>query len=219
MMSTSNKTTAQFDEALHAAEVELLERGEPVVADHAAGADPDAVAAIQLLGAEPAFDLDGYPGDRDRPATGDGGPTRIALNLNRDIANGERWDDVLRELAEALDLVAARMPIEVHAVPMQSSFKDDDDLTVLRAFLADRPTRHLVVLDRFGQSREAWLEEIDRQIRECQEQCPPRDLDCFFECIETYTILGRPAGVATAPGSWIRPATLPFRPTTGASMF
>ena len=70
---------------------------------------------------------------------------RIALNLNRDIANGERWDDFLDELAEALDLVAERTPIEVHALPMQSQFKQDDDLTVLRSFLAGHPDWHPIV--------------------------------------------------------------------------
>jgi len=73
------------------------------------------------------------------------GPLRIALNLNRDIANGDRWDAVLAELAEALDLVAAHMPVEVHALPMQSAFKNDDDLSVLRSFLTDRPTWNPVV--------------------------------------------------------------------------
>lgn len=70
---------------------------------------------------------------------------RIALNLNRDIANGDRWESFLAELGAALDLVAERTPIEVHALPMQSRFKQDDDLSVLRAFLADRPQWHPVV--------------------------------------------------------------------------
>lgn len=70
---------------------------------------------------------------------------RIALNLNRDIANGGRWDDFLDELAGALDLVAARTPIEVHALPMQSEFKEHDDDSVLRSFLADRPDWHVVL--------------------------------------------------------------------------
>ena len=77
--------------------------------------------------------------------TRSGSRARIALNLNRDIANGERWDEALAEIATALDLVAERVPIEVHALPMQSAFKREDDLTVLREFLRDRSRWHPVI--------------------------------------------------------------------------
>jgi polysaccharide pyruvyl transferase WcaK-like protein len=95
--------------------------------------------ADQLLPGTPPIDL---PTD-----VRSNGRVRIALNLNRDIANGERWDDVLAELAQTFDLVAERNPIEVHALPMQSEFKEHDDAVVLREFLADRPQWRPVLHD------------------------------------------------------------------------
>jgi polysaccharide pyruvyl transferase WcaK-like protein len=90
----------------------------------------------------PAETLDGMPA-----AAVSNGRVRIGLNLNRDIANGERWDEVLVELAQALDLVAQQLPIEIHALPMQSAFKAHDDASVLGEFLAARPTWNPVLHD------------------------------------------------------------------------
>jgi polysaccharide pyruvyl transferase WcaK-like protein len=78
---------------------------------------------------------------------GSNGRLRIGLNLNRDIANGDRWGDVLAELAQTLDMVADQIPIEIHALPMQSDFKADDDATVLREFLAGHPAWNPVLHD------------------------------------------------------------------------
>ena len=75
------------------------------------------------------------------------GRVRIALNLNRDIANGDRWDDVLAELTQTFELVADRIPIEIHALPMQSEFKEHDDATVLREFLTGHPEWNPVLHD------------------------------------------------------------------------
>ena len=59
------------------------------------------------------------------------GPVRVALNLNFDIENPEAWEPFLDRLAEALESVHARHPLEVHALPMQIGFKDHDDVEVL----------------------------------------------------------------------------------------
>ena len=66
-------------------------------------------------------------------------PVRIALNLNRDIENGSQWEPFLDLLEEALRLVAATTPIELHALPMQSRFKEHHDLRILEEFLARLP--------------------------------------------------------------------------------
>jgi polysaccharide pyruvyl transferase CsaB len=112
----------------------------------ALGVRPDRVVCIP----DPAFvkradQLLPTPRNERVPIDADHERVRIALNLNRDIANGDRWDDLLTELTRALDLVADRIPIEIHALPMQSAFKDHDDATVLRQFLAGHPEWHPVL--------------------------------------------------------------------------
>ncbi len=74
-----------------------------------------------------------------RPEESAARPVRIALNLNRDIENGAQWEPFLDLLEEALRLVAATTPIELHALPMQSRFKEHHDLRVLEDFLARLP--------------------------------------------------------------------------------
>ena len=64
---------------------------------------------------------------------------RIALNLNRDIENQDNWEHFQEALADTLRLVAARRPIEVHGLPMQSKGKELDDATMLREFAARVP--------------------------------------------------------------------------------
>jgi len=59
---------------------------------------------------------------------------RIGLNLNFDIANPDNWELFQCELAKAIEVVAAEVPIELVAIPMQSKFKSNDDASVLRAF-------------------------------------------------------------------------------------
>lgn len=62
------------------------------------------------------------------------GTLRIALNLNRDIENSSHWNEFVSLLGHSLNLLANERPIEVHALPMQCRFKEQDDLTVLRSF-------------------------------------------------------------------------------------
>lgn len=60
--------------------------------------------------------------------------TRIALNLNYDIENRSAWEPFLEKLAAALKQLHTIKPIEIHALPMQSKFKANDDLSVLTSF-------------------------------------------------------------------------------------
>jgi polysaccharide pyruvyl transferase CsaB len=146
------------------------------------GARPDRVVRIP----DPAFvnraDHLLPAGGLDAPAGIDpNGRVRIALNLNRDIANGDRWDEVLAELTETFELVAARVPIEIHALPMQSEFKDHDDATVLRAFLAGHPEWNPVVHDTTDHHDVAAI------IAGCDVVVSER-----FHAIVVAAILGRP---------------------------
>lgn len=59
---------------------------------------------------------------------------RIALNLNYDIEQPEAWEPFQANLAGALKQIHAETPIEVHALPMQSKFKANDDLSILKEF-------------------------------------------------------------------------------------
>ena len=59
---------------------------------------------------------------------------RIALNLNYDIEKPEAWEPFQANLAEALTQIHAETPIEIHALPMQSKFKANDDLSILKGF-------------------------------------------------------------------------------------
>lgn len=77
------------------------------------------------------------PGRRDAPL-------RVALNLNFDIENPENWELFLSRLAEALDGLHARYPIEVHALPMQAGFKRNDDAEILDGFAARVPSITMV---------------------------------------------------------------------------
>ena len=73
--------------------------------------------------------------------------TRIALNLNYDIENRNAWDPFLSNLAAALTRVNETQPLEVHALPMQSKFKANDDLSVLKDFSKRIPQIPFVVHD------------------------------------------------------------------------
>ena len=59
---------------------------------------------------------------------------RVALNLNYDIENPDNWETFLQNLEDGLRALHTRQPIEIHALPMQSQFKAEDDWTVLAAF-------------------------------------------------------------------------------------
>jgi polysaccharide pyruvyl transferase CsaB len=66
----------------------------------------------------------------------DSASLRIALNLNYDIENRAAWEPFLDNLSAALTQLGAEQPIEIHALPMQSKFKANDDLSVLKQFQA-----------------------------------------------------------------------------------
>jgi polysaccharide pyruvyl transferase WcaK-like protein len=59
---------------------------------------------------------------------------RIALNLNFDIENPNAWESFLTNLAVSLTQLNEVRPIEIHSLPMQSRFKANDDLSVLKEF-------------------------------------------------------------------------------------
>lgn len=62
------------------------------------------------------------------------GRLKLALNLNYDIENRDAWEGFMQNLSGALIALDARTPIDIHALPMQSRFKANDDLSVLTAF-------------------------------------------------------------------------------------
>lgn len=84
-----------------------------------------------LLGApdDDATDIDGEAAAH--------GVVKVAINLNRDIENPDNWELFLERLAEGLLALHAQQPIELHALPMQTGFKEHDDAQVLAEF-ADR---------------------------------------------------------------------------------
>ncbi|MCX6080158.1 MAG: polysaccharide pyruvyl transferase family protein [Chloroflexi bacterium] len=62
------------------------------------------------------------------------GSLHIALNLNYDIENRAAWDGFLQNLAACLTQLNAGTALTIHALPMQSKFKANDDLSVLKDF-------------------------------------------------------------------------------------
>ena len=72
---------------------------------------------------------------------------RIALNLNYDIENRAAWEPLMTNLSAALTQLNQSTCIEVHALPMQSKFKANDDLSVLREFSKRIPNIPFVVHD------------------------------------------------------------------------
>lgn len=67
-------------------------------------------------------------------------PVRIALNLNYDIENPANWEGFLRQLALSLEDVHARCPVELHSLPMQTGFKEVDDVKVIADFAERVPS-------------------------------------------------------------------------------
>ncbi|MFZ5878767.1 MAG: polysaccharide pyruvyl transferase family protein [Chloroflexota bacterium] len=74
-------------------------------------------------------------------------PLKIALNLNYDIENRAAWEPFLDNLSAALTQLGAERPIQVHALPMQSKFKANDDLSVLKQFQARIPDLPFILHD------------------------------------------------------------------------
>ena len=72
---------------------------------------------------------------------------RIALNLNYDIENRAAWEPFLKNLAASLIQLNAENPIEIHALPMQSKFKANDDLSILKEFAKRIPELPFVTHD------------------------------------------------------------------------
>lgn len=65
---------------------------------------------------------------------------RVALNLNYDIENPDSWEQFQAQLATCLEQLDGQCPIEVHALPMQAGFKENDDVKVIDAFMARLPS-------------------------------------------------------------------------------
>jgi polysaccharide pyruvyl transferase WcaK-like protein len=64
------------------------------------------------------------------------GRLHLALNLNYDIENRAAWQGFLTGLRGCLEQLNAQTPITIHALPMQSKFKANDDLSILKEFSA-----------------------------------------------------------------------------------
>jgi polysaccharide pyruvyl transferase WcaK-like protein len=82
----------------------------------------------------------------DQPPFSDG-TIHIALNLNYDIENREAWPGFLSSLLTCLEQLNAEEPITLHALPMQSKFKANDDLTILKEFLGELSEIRFVIHD------------------------------------------------------------------------
>jgi len=59
---------------------------------------------------------------------------RIALNLNYNIEKPEFWEPFIHHLAEGLKKVHEQHPLEIYALPMQSGYKEYNDLELLKDF-------------------------------------------------------------------------------------
>lgn len=74
-----------------------------------------------------------------------GDRTRIALNLNYDIGNRGAWEPFLANLATSLNQINSETPIEIHALPMQSKFTENNDLSILKEFSRQVPDIPFVI--------------------------------------------------------------------------
>lgn len=70
---------------------------------------------------------------------------KVALNLNYDIENPESWGVFIQNLAEGLLKVHQQRPLQIHALPMQSGFKDHHDLDILSEFQARIPEIEMIM--------------------------------------------------------------------------
>jgi polysaccharide pyruvyl transferase CsaB len=70
---------------------------------------------------------------------------KVALNLNYDIENPENWESFLRNLAVALKIVGTEKNLEIHALPMQSRFKPQNDFAVLQSFKEQVPELKVIM--------------------------------------------------------------------------
>ena len=72
------------------------------------------------------------------------GEIRIALNLNYDIEKRSAWEGFLSSLAESLNALNRDQRVVIEALPMQSRFKKNDDLTVLKTFHEQIPEIEMI---------------------------------------------------------------------------
>lgn len=86
---------------------------------------------------------------------------KVALNLNYDIENPANWETFLQNLEDGLRALNDRQPIELHALPMQSHFKAEDDWTVLDAFRLRIPEINMQM------HRPETFQEVAAIISEC----------------------------------------------------
>lgn len=68
-----------------------------------------------------------------------GGKLKVALNLNYDIQNPDNWETFLENLTDGLRAINTAQPLEIHTLPMQSTFKEMHDARVLAGFRARIP--------------------------------------------------------------------------------
>jgi polysaccharide pyruvyl transferase WcaK-like protein len=72
-------------------------------------------------------------------------PLRVALNLNFNIERPDHWEPFLDSLAAGLREFHAKTPIVIHALPMQTGFKEHDDAQVLAQFARRIPEIEMVM--------------------------------------------------------------------------
>ncbi len=111
-----------------------------------------------------------------------GEPFRVGLNLNYDIENPDNWDHFTAHLARALRRLSASRSIEIHALPMQSRFKEHHDAAVLRSFA------HSIPEIRFVHHEPATHGDAARIIAECDLVIGER-----FHAIVMASLLGVPS--------------------------
>lgn len=108
-------------------------------------------------------------------------PIRLALNLNHDIANGANWETFTAQLTEAIRIVAHHRPLELHALPMQCGFKDNDDLAMITQLFRRLETVSSIV----HQPKDHW--EVASIISNCDVVVSER-----LHAIVLAAIVGRP---------------------------
>ena len=103
------------------------------------GLTPDRVQLVPdaVFANAPAVFVDGPL--RNSATRSAGARLKIALNLNYDIQNPANWETFQENLADGLRAINARQPVEIHTLPMQSSFKAMHDARVLADFRARVP--------------------------------------------------------------------------------
>ena len=111
-----------------------------------------------------------------------GATLRVGLNLNRDIAVPERWDDFVGELRQAVQALASTRKIELVGIPMQTGFKRDDDREMLEAFFASVPSVPSTIVEADDHL------DIAHAVAACDVVVAER-----LHCLVIASILGRPA--------------------------